>query len=75
MRVWEDSGKSRFGLGGGIVVGANVSPKLDHAIASRNNLIVGLNVATKGAPPFSRGKQVVPGKRVVPFWPFLPSKK
>jgi hypothetical protein len=28
--------------------------------------IVGLNVATKGAPPFSRGKRVVPGKRDVP---------
>jgi hypothetical protein len=28
-------------------------------------LIVGLNVAPKGAPPFSRGKQVVHRKRVV----------
>jgi hypothetical protein len=31
-------------------------------------LIVGLNVATKGAPPFSRGKQVVPGKQDVPHY-------
>jgi len=38
-------------------------------------LIVGLNVATKGALPFSRGKRVVPGKRDVPFRPFLTSKK
>ena len=38
-------------------------------------LIVGLNVATKGAQPFSRGKRVVPGKRDVPHRPFLPPKK
>jgi hypothetical protein len=41
----------------------------------RQTLIVGLNVATKGALPFSRGKRVVPGKRDVPFRPFLASKK
>jgi len=33
--------------------------------ASKHYLIVGLNVATKGAPPFSRGKQLVPGKQDV----------
>jgi hypothetical protein len=29
-------------------------------------LMVGLNVAPKGALPFSRGKQVVPRKQLVP---------
>jgi hypothetical protein len=43
--------------------------RLDTSPAAENlrfQLIVGLNVATKGAPPFSRGKQVIPGKQDVP---------
>ena len=37
-------------------------------------VIVGLNVAPKGAHPFSRGKQVVPRKQVVPHRTQLPTK-
>jgi NADH:ubiquinone oxidoreductase subunit 5 (subunit L)/multisubunit Na+/H+ antiporter MnhA subunit len=36
-------------------------------------IIVGLNVATKGAPPFSRGKRVGPRKRDGLFRRFSPS--